>query len=305
MNRVFVIGSANMDLVIGAPRLPEMGETIHGDNFFTNPGGKGANQAVAAARAGAKTYFCGLVGEDLYGDTLADELKNSGVDISLLGRVRGCSSGVAVITVVQGDNCIVLDGGANMRVAEKNIDDYLKEAHGGDVLLIQQEIPSKTVVYALKKGKGKGMLTLLNPAPAQNFDKEALRFADIVLPNETEAAELSGGAEYSEAAEILAENGCTVIVTLGAQGCYIFADGRGAGIACPKVKAADTTAAGDTFCGYLAARLAEGRSLEKAVGDALAAASLAVTRRGAQKSIPFADEVEQFKSKQPDNSETL
>ena len=119
------------------------------------------------------------------------------------------------------------------------------------------------------------------------------------------ALEHMAEALEEHAEEILAENGCTVIVTLGAQGCHIFADGQGAGIACPKVKAADTTAAGDTFCGYLAARLAEGRSLEKAVGDALAAASLAVTRRGAQKSIPFADEVEQFKSKQPDNSETL
>ncbi len=294
MHTVYVIGSVNMDLVIGAARFPKLGETIRGGNFMTNPGGKGANQAVAAARAGANVRFCGKVGDDHFGSLLLGGLRGYGVDVGAAEVCPSVSSGIASITVIGGDNCIILDGGANALVDEAYVDACLQSAQNGDVLLLQQEIPLPSVRHALRRGREKGMITILNPAPAEGCDLVSLAFADYVLPNETEAAAIAGCADAEQAAAKLAAYGCTPIVTLGGAGCLLYEGGKAERIPCPKVRAVDTTAAGDTLCGSLAARLSMGDALRPALRYALAAASLAVTRRGAQQSVPTAQEVAAF-----------
>lgn len=296
MKKVFIVGSINMDLVIASDRLPLMGETIHGRDFFTNPGGKGANQAVAVQKSGGDARFCACVGNDDFGDILIGGLKACGVDTRFVTR-ENAPSGVAVITVVDGDNCIVLGAGANAHMDISKAERCLCEADAGDILLVQLEIDSDAVLFALRRAKEKGMTTILNPAPAKGFRAEFLPYVDYLVPNETETAELSGRENFEEAVDALCGKVKTLIVTLGGQGCLYCKGGERIRIPCPKVRAVDTTAAGDTFCGALAARLSAGEDERAAVSYALAAASLAVTKQGAQQSIPFERKVREFLEK--------
>ena len=293
MHNVYVLGSINMDLVINASRRPKAGETVRGENFFTNSGGKGANQAVASARAGANTYFCGYVGNDFFGDNLKKDLEKYGVRTDYTRQAES-GSGVAVITVAEGNNTIVLHAGANALVDIPFAKRCLENAAEGDVLLLQQEIPIPTVSFALAEAKRRGMRTLLNPAPAQGSDLSSFAYADLIIPNETEAMEITGEHSCEAAAEKLAETGGTGVVTMGGEGVLLCARGGIQKIPCPKVRAVDTTAAGDTLCGSLAARLCRGEKLQEALRYAVFAASLAVTRRGAQQSVPAEEEVLRF-----------
>lgn len=281
MKNIFVIGSINTDFNISAPHIPEKGETITGGGFFTAHGGKGANQATAAARLGGKTYMCACVGDDTFGKEAADALSDAGADISNIRVVPGVPTGTAVIILAENDNRIILDKGANAELSRTDIDDALARAKEGDILLCQLENPIDIIGYALEKGKSLKMTVILNPAPANAEIAKYLKFCDIITPNETEL-DILGGKD-----EIRKSFAGTVIVTLGGDGYEI----NGKHFPCPKVKVVDTTSAGDTFCGGLAARLSLGDTLEDAARYGSCAASIACTRLGAQPSIPTAEEV--------------
>ena len=291
MNKIFVLGSMNMDMVMQAERLPLAGETIRGTGFFLNAGGKGANQAVAVKRSGGALKFCACVGDDVFGERLINTLREYEVDTENVRTIDGTSSGLAQITVVNGDNRIILYGGANECLDAEVAERFLAEAAKGDIFLTQLETAPAVVLRSLETAKERGMQTILNPAPAQNFSSEMLKFTDILIPNETEAMSISGKTDIEEAALALSERVKEVIVTVGAKGCICCRGGSVSVCPCPQVRAVDTTAAGDTFCGALAARLGMGYSMEESVGYALKAASLAVTKRGALQSIPSENEV--------------
>ena len=291
MNKIFVLGSMNMDMVMQAERLPLAGETIRGTGFFLNAGGKGANQAVAVKRSGGALKFCACVGDDVFGERLINTLREYEVDTENVRTIDGTSSGLAQITVVNGDNRIILYGGANECVDAEVAERFLAEAAKGDIFLTQMETAPAVVLRSLETAKERGMQTILNPAPAQNFSSEMLKFTDILIPNETEAMSISGKTDIEEAALALSERVKEVIVTVGAKGCICSRGGSVSLHPCPQVRVVDTTAAGDTFCGALAARLGMGYSMEESVGYALKAASLAVTKRGALQSNPSENEV--------------
>lgn len=291
MNKIFVLGSMNMDMVMQAERLPLAGETIRGTGFFLNAGGKGANQAVAVKRSGGALKFCACVGDDVFGERLINTLREYEVDTENVRTIDGTSSGLAQITVVNGDNRIILYGGANECLDAEVAERFLAEAVKGDIFLTQLETAPAVVLRSLETAKARGMQTILNPAPAQNFSSEMLKFTDILIPNETEAMSISGKTDIEEAALALSERVKEVIVTVGAKGCICSRGGSVSLHPCPQVSVVDTTAAGDTFCGAFAARLGKGYSMEESVGYALKAASLAVTKRGALQSIPSENEV--------------
>lgn len=273
-----------MDLCIESPYMPKAGETITGGNFMTNGGGKGANQAVAAGKLGGKVAMCGVVGNDGFGETLLNNLKEAGADTSHVRKCE-CSTGIAVIVLAEGDNRIILDKGANARLNKEDIDEFLKNAGKGDIYLTQLENPIEVIGYGLKKAKEKGMTTILNPAPANKDITPYLPFVDIITPNESET-ELFGGREK------LSESGIEkIVITLGGKGYEIYGRDGGKTYPCIKVKAVDTTAAGDTFCGGLAVGLSEGKTLEEACAFGSKAASIACTKKGAQQSVPTKDEV--------------
>lgn len=291
MNKIFVLGSMNMDMVMQAERLPLAGETIRGTGFFLNAGGKGANQAVAVKRSGGALKFCACVGDDVFGERLINTLREYEVDTENVRTIDGTSSGLAQITVVNGNNRIILYGGANECLDAEVAERFLAEAVKGDIFLTQLETAPAVVLRSLETAKARGMQTILNPAPAQNFSSEMLKFTDILIPNETEAMSISGKTDIEEAALALSERVKEVIVTVGDKGCICSRGGSVSLHPCPQVSVVDTTAAGDTFCGAFAARLGKGYSMEESVGYALKAASLAVTKRGALQSIPSENEV--------------
>ena len=289
MKRIFVVGSLNYDLVINAPYMPKGGETLKGSDFMTNAGGKGANQAFACGKLGGKIYMCGAVGNDSFGDALLKSLNAADVNTDSVKRVDGVSTGVAVIVVTEGENRIIIDSGANAHVTKEDIDAFLDNADEGDIFLTQLENPIEAVGYALEKAKEKGLLVLLNPAPASQDIIKYLKYVDIITPNETEL-EILGGKEA-----LFKEGIKTVITTLGSKGYEIATLNGATKYPCIKVKAVDTTAAGDTASGGLAVKLAEGKTLEEAMAFGSLAASIACTRRGAQISVPSIGEVENFK----------
>ncbi len=287
MKKIFVVGSINTDLVIHAPYMPKSGETLTGDGFFSAHGGKGANQAVACARLGGNVIMCGCVGDDGFGKDAVASFVADGIDVSHVRTVKGVASGTAVIIIVDGDNRIILDKGANAYLSEKDIDEVLETASEGDIYLTQLENPIDVVGYGLKKAKEKGMFVVLNPAPANREIEKYFNYCDLITPNESEM-ELFGGREK------LLEKISTLIITLGGKGYEINQGGKSIVYPCIKVEPVDTTAAGDTFCGGLCARLAEGKSLDESARFGSIAASIACTRKGAQPSVPQREEVENY-----------
>ncbi|PBJ21704.1 Ribokinase [Pseudomonas ogarae] len=301
--KVVVIGSLNMDLVTRAPRLPRGGETLIGKSFSTIPGGKGANQAVAAARLGAQVSMVGCVGNDAYGEQLRGGLLAEGIDCQAVSVVEG-ASGVALIVVDDNSqNAIVIVAGANGALTAEVLDSVDEVLQSADVIICQLEVPDATVGHALKRARELGKIVILNPAPAsRTLPADWYACIDYLIPNESEAAVLSELAvdslETAEAAaaHLIAAGAGKVIVTLGAQG-LMFANGASfEHFPALRVKAVDTTAAGDTFVGGFAAALASGKSEVDAIRFGQAAAALSVTRAGAQPSIPTLLEVQAFKS---------
>ncbi|MBF6034315.1 ribokinase [Pseudomonas sp. P155] len=299
---VVVIGSLNMDLVTRAPRLPVGGETLIGHSFATVSGGKGANQAVAAARLGAQVAMVGCVGSDDYGVQLRNALLAEQIDCQAVSTVDD-SSGVALIVVDDNSqNAIVIVAGANGAMTPAVIDRFDAVLQAAEVIICQLEIPDATVGHALKRARALGKIVILNPAPASRpLPADWFAAIDYLIPNESEATVLSGlpvdsqETAESAASQLIAMGAGKVIITLGAQG-SLFANGQSfEHFPAPRVKAVDTTAAGDTFVGGFAAALANGKSEAEAIRFGQIAAALSVTRAGAQPSIPTLSDVQAFK----------
>ena len=285
---IYIAGSLNMDLVVESPYIPKEGETLTGSGFFTNCGGKGANQAVAAAKLGGSVKMCGAVGNDDFGSRQLSGLQSAGVDVSHIRKKEGVSSGIAMIIVTGGNNRIILDKGANACLSADMLDEFLRDAKAGDVYLTQLENPIDVIGYGLRLAKEKGMLTVLNPAPADTSIAAYFSYVDLITPNETELA-LFGGKE-----NLFAQGIRKIVTTLGGDGYEIATPKNAVHYPCEKVRVVDTTSAGDTLCGGLAVGLSEGMALEEACAFGCRAATIACTRRGAQQSIPTRKEVETF-----------
>lgn len=305
---ILVIGSLNMDLVATAERLPDKGETIFGKTFTTFPGGKGANQAVAAARLGAAVTMSGCVGGDGFAGELRESLSGAGINISLV-RTTDVSTGTALITVGNaGANTIVVIPGANNHCGREDVDQALAAFDRPGILMAQHEVPASTVEYAIRAAKRQGWTVVLNPAPARPVPEEVLGLVDIITPNETEAAILTGLKVESReeaavaAARLLASGVKTVVVTLGAQGALCCTREGTFIIPAYPVTAVDTTAAGDAYTGALAAALSEEKPLAESLKFAAAAAALAVTRAGAQPALPWRREVDEFMADREDKA---
>ena len=295
MHKICVIGSMNMDLCVEAPRMPAMGETVLGRGFIASPGGKGANQAVAAARLGAQVTMVGCVGDDAFGARLIGNLRVNGVDTGYIRVTGEAPTGAAVILLHEGDNCIVVDPGANMRLRPGDIEEMEGVIAASDMLILQLEVPPETVRRAMELARAHGVRVLLNPAPAQEAPAEFLAMADVLTPNASECEALTGCADMEKGARALVQMGIPrVVVTLGGRGVLYNDDGRMIHRPARPVNVVDTTAAGDAFTGALAVSLAEGMGFEEAVDFAQAAAALTVTRRGAQEALPGRAEAEGF-----------
>ncbi len=297
--RIYIVGSLNMDLVIRAPRVPEAGETLSGEGFMTNPGGKGANQAVAVAKLGGEAYMVGCVGRE-FGRELTDALRGYGVHADYVRTETDISSGIAVIVVAERDNRIILDAGSNDRTDSALVDRAFADAQAGDYLLVQLEIGLSTVAYALKEAKKRGMVTVLNPAPAARLPQELYAFCDWFMPNQTEAEFYTGIYPSDEesvrrCAEKLGQLGVkNVLITLGTDGSAAASGGEFRRTDAVPAEAVDTTAAGDTYVGAFVTRLSEGADIDTAMRFASTASALTVTRRGAQCAIPIREEVEAY-----------
>jgi ribokinase len=296
---ITVVGSINMDMVFKTPRMPTPGETLMGRDFHQIHGGKGANQAVAAARMGATVNFIACVGDDVNGASCLQTLKNDDIDLQYIRVVPNQATGVAGILLDdQGENCIVLTTGANALISKKDIDKSSGAFENAKLLLCQLETPMETVVHAIEYAKKNHIKVILNPAPAHALSDYVLAQVDYLVVNETEASLLSGKpvtdvASAEIAATVLRERGVKcVLITLGAHGMWLSSDDERYFLPAFKVKVVDTTAAGDTFVGSFAVAIAEGLELPAACMFAQSAAALAVTKLGAQSSIPFRDEVE-------------
>jgi ribokinase len=299
--RITVIGSANVDYIMQVGHLPVLGETVTGGQFFQAFGGKGANQAVASARLGADVSMIGCVGADAYGIQLRDALLVEGIDCRAVSTVEG-SSGVALIVVDDtSQNAIVIVAGSNGELTPASLQAFDTVLQAANVIVCQLEVPMATVGYALKRGRELGKTVILNPAPASApLPAEWYASIDYLIPNESEAGALSGVTVDSldsarlAATRLIQAGAGKVIITLGPQG-VLFSDGQVfEHLVAPKVKAVDTTAAGDTFVGGFAAALANGESEAEAIRFGQVAAALSVTRAGAQPSIPTLHDVQGF-----------
>lgn len=301
MSRIYVVGSLNADYAVSVERVPRVGETLPGGDPAVYPGGKGANQAVAAARLGAEVRMIGQVGADAAGRFLLDSQRAAGVDVSGVGESPGASGSALICVLPDGGNAIVVSPAANSLLTPRGVRERLAGLRRGDFVLCQLETPLETAAEALRLAAAAGARAILDPAPARALPADVLRNAAILTPNETEAAALletappADEAQAAAAAKALRALGpAAVILKLGERGCLI-ADGGGARQIEPfLVEAVDTTAAGDTFNAALAVRLAEGAALDDAARWANAAAAVSVTRKGAQTSAPARAEVEKL-----------
>jgi ribokinase len=299
MSRILVIGSSNTDMVIKTEKLPAPGETILGGTFLMNPGGKGANQAVAAARLGGKVTFITKRGNDLFGNQAVGLMMREGIHTQYIVKDMELPSGVALITVDStGENSIVVAPGANGNLLQEDIPATVFETTKYEILLLQLEIPVNTVEYSAVAASEKGIKVILNPAPARKLSDNLLMHTWLITPNETEAEIITGVRitdipSAEKAAELIRERGVkNVIITLGEAGAYIMSDNFTGLIPGIKVIPVDTTAAGDVFNGALAVAISEGKSLNEAVVFANKAASISVTRMGAQASAPYRNEIQ-------------
>ncbi|WP_226581986.1 ribokinase [Halobacillus litoralis] len=287
--KVAVIGSSSMDLVVTSTKRPNAGETVLGESFKTVPGGKGANQAVAAARVGADVHMIGCVGDDPYGAEILENFKRNGVNTDYVDRVTGVETGTAHITLAEGDNSIIVVKGANDGVTP----DYVKESvallRTCDLVMIQQEVPEETVVYAAELCKELGVPLLLNPAPARKISDEVINYASYITPNEHEGAVLFNGMELSDALQKFPGK---LLVTEGAAGVRYHNGKSQVLVPAFPVQAVDTTGAGDTFNAAFGTAIAEGKGVEDSIRFANCAASFSVTGFGAQGGMPYRKDVD-------------
>ncbi|TQJ87443.1 ribokinase [Streptomyces sp. SLBN-31] len=292
MTHIVVLGSTNMDLVTYVEKPPQRGETVTGREFRTVPGGKGANQAIAAAHAGATVSMIGAVGTDVYGPRLRATLEGSGVDTDLLRTIEGPSGTAHIVVDDEGGNAIVVIPGANGTVDHLAPGDEALIA-SADTLLLQLEVPMPAVVAGARAARAHGVRTVLTPAPAQPLPAELLAATDLLVPNEYEAITLTGRTDAVEAAIALLDSVPAVVVTLGAAGSlYVARGAQPLAVPAPQVTAVDSTGAGDTFVGALATALGEERPIREALRWAAAAAALSVQRPGASASMPYRSEIE-------------
>ncbi|MET7306374.1 MULTISPECIES: ribokinase [unclassified Streptomyces] len=292
MTAIAVLGSTNMDLVAYVARAPERGETVTGREFRTIPGGKGANQAIAAARAGGDVLMIGAVGDDAYGVRLRAELEHAGVETDLLHTAEGPSGTAHIVVDDSGGNAIVVIPGANGTVHTLGPGEMATIAEA-DLLLLQLELPLSAVVEGARMAHAQGVRTILTPSPVQPLPDELFDTVDLLIPNEHEAAALSGKTEPHAAAEILLRHVPEVVITLGSKGCLYAARGsETVHFPAPEVTAVDTTGAGDTFVGALAVALGEGRAVPEALAWASTAAALCVQKPGASTSMPYRSEID-------------
>ncbi len=295
--RITVLGSYNTDLTTFTPRMPQPGETILGSGFKTGPGGKGSNQAVAAARVGAWVSFVGRIGQDMFGEMALRTWKEAGVDTACVRQSSEQATGVATILVdSHGENMIVVASGANFAVSPADVEAAADAIANSKVVLTQLETPLPAVRRLLELGRAQGVLTILNPAPGQPLDRDLLALCDIITPNQTEAEIITGvpSTDAESAARALREHGArTVVMTLGGEGVLLYDDQGPRRFAAFKVdRVVDTTGAGDAFNGALAVALAEGRSMPDAIRFASATGAISVTRPGATESMPTRAEVD-------------
>ena len=295
---IIVVGSSNTDMVIKAEKFPLPGETILGGEFFLFPGGKGANQAVAAARLGGKVTFIAKVGNDIFGEQALQQFKTEGIVTDYVAKDLIHPTGVALITVdAKGENTIVVAQGSNGKLSPDDVNMGVGEFSKAGYILTQLETPLDTILHVAKLASENGKKMILNPAPAQSLPSTLFPYLYLITPNETETEVLTGikikdQPSIKQAAEKLKEKGvANVIITLGSEGAYLYHDGDGVLIPTRKVKAVDTTAAGDIFNGALAVALAEGNTLKQAVEFANHAAAISVTKMGAQASAPYRKEM--------------
>jgi ribokinase len=301
--RIVVVGSSNTDMVVKAERLPGPGETVTGGTFVMAPGGKGANQAVAAARLGAEVTFVARVGQDMFGDQAVEGYRKEGILTDLVVRDPQHHTGVALILVDRrGENLISVASGANHALRPQDVQQAAERIKAADVLLLQLEIPMETVQFAARLAAEAGVKVILDPAPAPDapLEDRLLRSVTCLTPNESEAERLTGicvrdeDSAWAAADKLLQTGARQVIVTLGAKGALLAGGGQSVMIPGYRVEALDSTAAGDAFNGGLGAALARGLPWEEAVREANLVGALSVTRLGAQPSLPTADEVRRF-----------
>lgn len=307
--RIVVVGSLNMDLVIRTPHLPLPGETLFGSDFRTAPGGKGANQAVAAARLGGVVSMIGRTGSDDFGRALRATMQADGVDMSHVGEDPEAATGVALIAVEDGgQNTIIVASGANMRVTRADVDAAVAALGAARGLIVQLEVPLEVVEYSMRRAREAGLVVVLNPAPARVLAPEFLALADVIVPNESEASLLTGvmvtdAVSAAAAARMLSPYGVpAVVVTLGARGALLWHQAAATFVPAFAVQAVDATAAGDAFVGALTTALLRAphgealsaASLRLALRESAAAGALTATRAGAQPSLPTRGELEGF-----------
>lgn len=297
--RIVVIGSSNIDMIVKSERIPQAGETVLGGSFAMVPGGKGANQAVCAAKLGADVTLVARIGTDVFGDMSVDNFRAVGIDTSYIVRDSDAASGVALITVdKRAENAIVVAPGANGKLAPEDVDRARDVIASADCMLVQLEIPMETVTHSINLAASLGTRVVLNPAPARPINTDILRMINVLVPNQHEAAQLLDDIETGNslnpesAAEKLKRLGVdSVVITLGSKGAYVASNGVSEYIEPIKVEALDTTAAGDAFTAAMTLKLAEGCSLVEAARFGARVAAIAVTRMGAQSSLPTLEEV--------------
>ena len=297
MSKAFVLGSINLDYVIETSRLPQPGETILGKNFLKNPGGKGANQAIAISNQEEETYLIGMVGNDSDSFNLVKNLVERNVYTEFVRKSKNNHAGIAIITLLKGNNSIIISGGANLDICISQVDEALAFSERGDYFITQFEIELDIVKYGLKKAKSRGLITVVNPSPKKDNIKDMYPYIDYLILNETECESLtkllpSSNENITDITNYFSSLGVkNTIITKGSDGVSYYKDNKVINIPAKIVKVVDTTAAGDTFIGVFVSRLMKGHNLKKSVEFANKAASLTVTKKGAQNSIPFLSEI--------------